>query len=269
MKNLFKSIIAAFSMFSRIPMPRIEWSGDVMRHMMTAFPLVGVVIGGLMLAFLRIADCLALPTPLRAIGMTLLPLAVTGGIHLDGLCDTCDAIGAVTTPEKRREILKDPRAGAFGVIGVATYLLTYFALALAFDADLYGRLLYCYGFVLSRGLSADAITRFKPAPDGTGRAFHDAAGEKGQRAVFIAFCLPLICIALFSERFADGIDGNAAFMLPVWLFASLACYLSLKRTAKKKFEGMSGDLAGWFLQRCELWQLAAIVIMSALARRLP
>ncbi|MDR1329382.1 MAG: adenosylcobinamide-GDP ribazoletransferase [Oscillospiraceae bacterium] len=261
MKNFFKSIIAAFSMFSRIPMPRIEWDEDVMRHMMTAFPLVGAVIGGIMLAFLRLADFFELHDALRALGMTLLPLAVTGGIHLDGLCDTCDALGAVVSPERRREILKDPRAGAFGVISVATYLLAYFALALAFDGSTSSTALYCFSFVMSRLFSANAVTRLKPAPDGTGRAFHDAAGKKGRLGLFTVLLFAVL--ALFVIIISVSETNSAP---SVWMFALLVCYISLKRTVEKKFEGMSGDLAGWFLQRCELWQLGALVIVSALAR---
>jgi adenosylcobinamide-GDP ribazoletransferase len=261
MKTFFKSIIAAFSMFSRIPMPRIEWDEGVMRHMMTAFPLVGAVIGGMMFAFLRLADYFELHGALRALGMTLLPLAVTGGIHLDGLCDTCDALGAVVPPERRREILKDPRAGAFGVIGVVTYLLAYFALALAFDGSAGSTALYCFGFVMSRAFSALAVVTCKPAPDGTGRAFHDAAGKNGRLEIFVAFILVLIAFFVIGIASATGYS----LVLP-WVLVTLACEDSLRRTAKKKFEGMSGDLAGWFLQRCELWQLGALVVVSSLTR---
>ncbi|MDR1065798.1 MAG: adenosylcobinamide-GDP ribazoletransferase [Oscillospiraceae bacterium] len=248
-------------MFSRIPMPRIEWDEGIMRHMMTAFPLVGAVIGGIMFAFLRLADYFELHDALRALGMTLLPLAVTGGIHLDGLCDTCDALGAVVSPERRREILKDPRAGAFGVIGVVTYLLAYFALALAFDGSTSSAALYCFGFVISRAFSAFAVVNFKPASDGTGRAFHDAAGKNGRFEIFVAFILVLIAFFIIGVAAALSYDQ----VLP-WVLVTLVCNDSLWRTAKKKFEGMSGDLAGWFLQRCELWQLGALVIVSALAR---
>ncbi|MDR0446399.1 MAG: adenosylcobinamide-GDP ribazoletransferase [Oscillospiraceae bacterium] len=277
MKSIFKSVIAAFSMFSRIPMPQIEWSEGTTRYIMAAFPLVGVVLGGLMLAFLRLCDFWELSPVLRALGMTLLPLAVTGGIHLDGLCDTCDALGAAVSPERRREILKDPRAGAFGVIGVVTYLLGYFALALAVNFDGgYREFLYCLGFIVSRMLSADAILCFNPAPDGTGRTFHDAAAKKTSRAILVVFAA-LAGIAMYAAPVlmspADSradVKWNSWSLVAsaLWLFASALCYAVLRHTAKRKFEGMSGDLAGWFLQRCELWQLAALVAAGVIARRL-
>lgn len=44
------------------------------------------------------------------------------------------------------------------------------------------------------------------------------------------------------------------------LLAAMQCFWRLKRVAQREFGGMRGDLAGWFLQRCELFCLAALVI---------
>ena len=35
---------------------------------------------------------------------------------------------------------------------------------------------------------------------------------------------------------------------------------SYDSVAKKQFGGITGDLAGWFLQRAELWMLAALAV---------
>ena len=43
--NALRSIAMAFAMFSRIPMPRIEWKKENMRYMLCALPLVGAAIG--------------------------------------------------------------------------------------------------------------------------------------------------------------------------------------------------------------------------------
>ncbi len=44
------------------------------------------------------------------------------------------------------------------------------------------------------------------------------------------------------------------------VLAALACLLILRRMTQKKFNGMSGDLAGWFLQTAELVMLAALIV---------
>ena len=43
--KLLGSMVIAFSMYSRIPMPRVEWTKERMKYAMCFFPLVGVVQG--------------------------------------------------------------------------------------------------------------------------------------------------------------------------------------------------------------------------------
>ena len=75
-----------------------------MRYALCAFPLIGVVIGALWCL------CGALPLPdfARAAGFCLMPVWVTGGIHLDGYADTCDALSSYGDTAKKLEILKGP-----------------------------------------------------------------------------------------------------------------------------------------------------------------
>ena len=95
---------------------------------MCAFPLLGAVLGLLLLAWSALADLLTLTPQLRAAGAVLLPLAYTGGIHMDGFCDTCDALASHQDRARKLEILKDSRVGAFAVLGCVSYLLLQYAL---------------------------------------------------------------------------------------------------------------------------------------------
>ena len=52
--DLLGSLAIAFSMYSRIPMPQVEWTGRRMRYAMCFFPLIGLVIGGLYVFFVTI-----------------------------------------------------------------------------------------------------------------------------------------------------------------------------------------------------------------------
>ncbi len=67
--------------------------------------------------------CRVLP---RRRGFALIPVWITGGIHLDGYADTCDALSSYGDREKKLEILKDPHCGAFAVIRLCSYFLAYF-----------------------------------------------------------------------------------------------------------------------------------------------
>ena len=127
MQVIWHAIVSAFSTFSIIPTPRIEWNSKSLSGLLGALPLVGVAIGGIGYLYYLLAGLLELPAILSAAAMTLIPIGISGGIHLDGFTDTVDAISSYGDAEKKRAILKDPHVGAFAVIGIAFYFLFYYS----------------------------------------------------------------------------------------------------------------------------------------------
>ena len=240
-----QTIIVAFSMFSALPMPQIEWNSRNMRYSLCAFPLVGAVIGGVCWLWVRLCGILALPVELRGAGLCLIPVLLTGGIHLDGYADTCDALASHAEPSRKREILKDPHLGAFAAIRLGVYFVASFALWTALP-KYPGWAMLC-AFCLSRTLSALALTAF-PLAQGSGlaRSFAEAADRRRVRTI-LTVCAAFLCIAI---SFCGGWTMAAAAVL---------AFLYYRHMARTQFGGLSGDLAGWFLQTAELWMLGALV----------
>jgi len=240
----------AFSMFSHIPMPKIMWRDENMRYMLCAFPLVGLVIGLCLWAWIWLCSITGIGLLLQSAGLTLIPIAVTGGFHLDGFMDTVDALSSHSSPERKREILKDPHTGAFAVIGICTYLMLYAALCTGLVIDRQTILLLILLPVLSRIVSGLTILTF-PVNAGKGLlcAFREASDKK---AAFIILCVLLVLCGA-GLLYIDGITG--ALMLAAALISTLYLYFM----SKKQFGGMSGDLAGYFLQVTEIAMLAVIV----------
>ncbi|MEG1579465.1 MAG: adenosylcobinamide-GDP ribazoletransferase, partial [Oscillospiraceae bacterium] len=79
------------------------------------FPLIGGVIGGGLLLWFWLTATLHFGPLFRGIGALLLPIALSGAIHLDGFCDTADALGSHQTVERKLEILQDSHTGAFAI----------------------------------------------------------------------------------------------------------------------------------------------------------
>ncbi|MBO4299665.1 MAG: adenosylcobinamide-GDP ribazoletransferase, partial [Clostridia bacterium] len=153
--RLMRSLAIAFSTYSRIPMPQVEWSEENRKYAMWFFPLVGAVIGAALWLWLALCDRLQAGPTLRGAFGALIPLLVTGGIHMDGFMDTADALASWQPKEKRLEILKDSHIGAFAAMSCCSYLLlTAGLLSEARTAD--GPLI-SMGFVASRALSAWAL----------------------------------------------------------------------------------------------------------------
>jgi adenosylcobinamide-GDP ribazoletransferase len=116
------NLVLALSFLTIIP---IRNSSKLKGHLSRAaswFPFVGLIIGVILL----IVDYVVVQLfqPLLAAGIVVVFwVIVTGGLHLDGLADCFDALFVPVPSERRLEILRDPRLGSFGVIGLCLYLL--------------------------------------------------------------------------------------------------------------------------------------------------
>lgn len=249
MRQIFYSLIIAFSMYSKLPMPRVEWSKENMRYVMCFFPLIGMFIGAVIYIWSRIAGYLSISHVFYTAVIVLIPLALTGGIHMDGFMDTTDALRSYQPMEKKLEILKDPNSGAFAVIAcVGYYLLTY---AVWYDVTQTELLVLAIGFILSRALSGLAIVTFPLAKNsGLAATFSNEANKKLTRKVMIAFItLSMIVMLLINWR----LGGICAFF-------ALLTYGYYYHMSVKEFGGITGDLAGYFLQLCELVMAVSVMI---------
>ena len=246
--NFFYSLFAAFSMFSVLPTPQVPWEKEKIRYMLVCLPLVGAVIGGAQVLWLYVGRKLLFMRPLMDVGLTLIPILLTGGIHLDGFMDTVDALKSHAAPEKKRAILKDPHAGAFAVIGLGCYLLAYFALC----HDLGSRAVLWIApmHVMSRSLSAVSGTLLPVRPgEGTLNFFRQAADKK---AGILAVCWVILSAAI--------LVAVHYFVGSVMALGAVVTLLLVRRMAMKQFEGMSGDIAGFQLQVVELVMLGLPVL---------
>ena len=126
--KVLKSLSMAFTMYSRLPVPRVKWENENMAYAMCFFPLVGAVIGAVLYFWLWLCTRLGIGSELKAAVAVIAPVGISGAIHMDGFCDTADALGSRQTRERKLEILKDPGAGAFALISCCAYFILYFAL---------------------------------------------------------------------------------------------------------------------------------------------
>ena len=247
--RIIRSMIIAFSTYSRLPMPQVEWSDENRKYAMCFFPLIGAVIGLLLWGWLWLCDRLAVGSFLRGAVGALLPLLTTGGIHMDGFMDTSDALASWQTKERRLEILKDSHVGAFAVMCCAGYLLL--TAGLLSEVSWQRAPMLACSFVLSRALSAWAMAIFQSArPNGMLDAFAQTAHK---RLVTISCAVYAVLCALC--WFAFG-----GWLSIICLSSAALCLLYYKRMAYKHFGGVTGDLAGWFLQITELALTAVIVL---------
>lgn len=272
-----KALWIAFSMYSRIPAPQFLWEERDRRRAMYFFPLVGAAVGVCFMAVFLLMRWIGAGRAISGAVLTAVPLLVTGGIHMDGFLDTCDARASFADREKRLAILKDPHAGAFAVLYGALYLLIDYAACkelagLGYPAgSVPEKIVYAgkslpeggiplgaltavsAGFVLSRSLSGLAV------------AVLPEARKQGMLADFIKDVdKRRLAAAMLGCALASGalivISGGGCGLMAVCTAAVV--FLLFCRMALREFGGITGDLAGYFLQRCELFFLLAVLFGS-------
>lgn len=194
------------------------------------FPLVGLILGVLLCGIAWILLSLFQTEAVDLIALLLVAVSsfLTGGLHLDGLGDFMDSLGA-SNRDRRLEIMKDKHVGVFAVAGVALALLLKYAgiKGLLIKGSMLAILV---PMVLSRG-AMTLLASFLPyaRADGTGRPF--VVGVRRPYAFWVTvgtFLLP----SLWGLKF---------------LGVSLALFfisLLLMRYFKKRYGGITGDLLG-------------------------
>jgi adenosylcobinamide-GDP ribazoletransferase len=227
------------------------------RHLgraLACFPLVGAALG-VALAGLDSVLGRVLPVPVSAALILVALTLLTGGLHLDGLMDACDGLFGGRSPERRLEIMRDSRVGAFGVMaGVLQLLLKYSVLA-AVAPELRGQALVV-ALTGGRWAMAAATWAFPYArPSGLGAAFK--AGVRWP-AVAVATALALVVVWV-----ALGPTGLLLLVVAVALAGLLGAYM------KGKLGGLTGDCYGAIDEVVESGLLLVLLGAAGLAPAWP
>lgn len=255
MKSLWNSFKIAFSMFSKIPMLQAEWTKKNMQYMFCFFPFIGLVIGALTWAVAFLGNMYSFNSAFVCSLLVILPVLVTGGIHVDGLLDTSDAMSSWQERSRRLEILKDSNAGAFAVITACVFFVAEFGAYNQIWTEPKSILVVSVGFMVSRCLSGiGVVTIPKAREDGTVAEFSRSAQDVRVRTVLVIYLVLLLIFLLF----CSPVTGGAAFLSALLVFAYY------RHMAMKYFGGTTGDLAGFFLCTCEAVMLVVTAVITGL-----
>lgn len=238
---MIQSLIIAFAMYSKIPMPRVDWNKKNMKYALCFFPVVGIVIGLSFWGILRLCELGNMNVFFTSIVLTMLPILLTGGIHMDGFLDTVDALSSNASKERKLEILKDSNSGAFAITFGIVYLLLYVGVLSEFDFRALPE--FALSFVMIRTLSGLSIANF-PLARNTGLAatFQDHAHKKNVSLILLVmFSIETVILFYFNLTLGAITLGTLLLMFGYHYYV-----------CKRKFGGITGDLAGFFLQMSEL-----------------
>lgn len=237
-----KSFLFAFYQLTRLPLPAIPFDEVACGRSIVFFPAVGLFLGTI-LAVLGWAAGWFFPAQVQAALLVAGMVVLTGGIHLDGFMDSIDGLFSGRPRERKLEIMRDSRVGAFGVIGIICLLLLKYSLFLVIADKILIRLLPVVPALSRWGMSA-AIVAFPYArQEGLGKIYTSYAGKKELAGATV--------IAL---------AGAVTFLGPqgVWLMAVAGVVTFLVGwKIKNELGGLTGDTYGFINEFLEMVLLLA------------
>jgi len=285
-----RSLLLALAFFTRIPMRPLDWGDDGLAKATRMLPLVGLLAGLVLAAvWLLLSGIGARSKPLLfAVLLLVAYLAFTGGLHLDGLADSCDGIFSGRDRERSLEIMKDSMIGSFGTLALICAALLYVAgftaapLAAVIAAPAVGRSAALVSQQLApparpSGLAVQAGNDGRGANAGAwGWALLSILG-----ACLIGFSIQC-CVMAVSELWNGGMAGagglgaatafiaqagdaaalkQLASLLAAAALSVLAC-VGLTAAFKRQLGGITGDTLGATIEICSLVFLTATALAA-------
>ncbi len=238
----------AFALLSRLPLPRLPDAAFARQaDAVWAFPLVGLVVGGIAGLAGITGLAIGLPAPVAAGLVLVMQVVLTGAMHEDGLADTADGLWGGWTRERRLEIMKDSAIGSYGVLAL----------------------------ILTVGLRWTALAALLPL----------GAGPVIAAAVLARSFLPLLMLGLphvrdsgLSHKVGRPSRGPVAVAVGLGFFAgwiavgpaivggwlcAATLVLALAMLARARIGGQTGDILGAAEQLAEVAVLLALLAIAA------
>ena len=245
MKQYFNAFFMCQSMFCAIPCPMKIWDENARDKQLLFLPFIGVEIGLLWFALAKFCLFLSIPLFLTAFILAVYPFVISGYIHLDGFMDVTDAVKSYRSLEKRREILKDSRVGAFAVIGCIILFIGQFAVFASMELQNAAALVFIP--IVSRCCSSLALNTFKKISESQ---YVGVAKSKGQIVVLTAQLLLILVLSFI-------VCGKKA----ITVLAVIAGYALALSKAYKSLEGVNGDVAGYALTISEFCGVLVLALL--------
>ncbi|HTU19879.1 MAG TPA: adenosylcobinamide-GDP ribazoletransferase [Gemmataceae bacterium] len=224
------------------PLVRRPFTATELGRAVGYFPLVGLLIGGLLAALDRFLTSFLPPGVTAALVLTAWILC-SGALHLDGFLDSCDGLFGGRTPEDRLRILRDERIGAFAAIGGFLILLLRFQSLAALSSR--SAALWLAPVVGRWGMAGAVVAFPYGRAEGLGRAMKDHAGW------FQAL------LASATAALAAWLLGGRLGLLIMLLSGSLTWLVA--RFVLARLPGWTGDIYGALCELLEVLVLVAFV----------
>lgn len=227
---MIKSFLLAVQFLTALPIKIKQFDESKLAQSLIFFPLVGILLGTILIWINNVLYSLNFQEFSLDIIIVIALIALTGGLHLDGLSDTFDGISSGKNKEETLAIMRDSHAGVMGISSVISIILLKIALLYSINAELkpIALLLMC---VSGRWSMVFSMFLFPYArPEGKARAFIRGMNSK---IFFFATLIAIACVYLIWN--AKGLLILIIIACFTWIFG---------RIIRNKIGGITGDTIG-------------------------
>jgi adenosylcobinamide-GDP ribazoletransferase len=250
-RDVLRSAVAAVGFLTAVPVGRHAGTadGDLLRDGSVAFPVVGAALGAAvgLTAWAAAFVLPAFPSAVLGVGAGVL---LTGALHLDGLADTADGVGAWLSGADPSTAMHDPRLGVFG--GAA--LMLDLALKVAVLSALVAGPRFPVEVIAAGALGRAASVAVLATTPYAGEAGGTGAWTRG---VGLGRCLAATVLAAAIGLAAVGLPAFGAMTVATAAMAGV-----LRRWSRRHLGGMTGDTLG---ATAELSETLALTVALAVA----
>jgi len=239
---MIDGLILATQFLTRLPISKpVEFKDKNIAASIFYYPFIGIVIGAIGYVFYYVFS--HINENIGVLSALISMIVTTGGLHLDGLSDTCDGFFSYRDKEKMLEIMKDSRIGSFGVIAIVLDILTKYVLLSSIEGSMLLSLALSYGnsrLIICYLMSTKKVAR----KGGLGDMFHGSNPKGYALAGGIVYLILILMI-------------DPIFLLPLVVNFLLGQAMTL--VTYRKIDGFTGDVYGACIELGEIASLLAFL----------
>lgn len=234
------AFLTALAFLTRIPVRGNDGNLDPndLAKSIIFFPAAGAIIGALN-ACLYLLLVPVLPQSVLAVFIIAFPIFLSGGIHFDGLLDTCDGLFSGASRDRILEIMRDSRVGSMGVIAGIMNIMMRYSILIALPAALLPFLLIAQS-ITSRWVMALALYFFPYVRKGGGLGQGFSEG-KTSAYVLLSSLLAVLLVLLI-----NGYSGLIIFLIVGGISLLIAVWVA------RRIGGLTGDVYGALNEAAEI-----------------
>ena len=240
-----KRFISILQFMTRIPINIDTGFDEEFHKTITYFPLVGLVLG-VLIYIIGLVSGIFFDSFITSIIVTLALVILTGGLHIDGLGDTFDAIYSYRDKERMLEIMKDSRLGTNSLLAIMFLILL--------------KIGFIYSIINNSLLWTVIVMMYKtvtPRENGMGNLFIG----KASTSMFTIAILYTIILIIGISKLIFLVSTFEAMMLISTIIILFIFNNLFKKHIYKKIDGVTGDILGCTIELGELIYLFCIYLL--------